>query len=129
MLKKKRLLIGGIVILVALASLGYVGFRDSLTYYYTISEVMTLDGITSGKNMRVSGLVAAGSVEQEIDELMTKFVITDGKEGLPVAYKGAVPQTFKSGGEVAVEGHLDSNGIFQAYRIMPKCPSRYEPQQ
>jgi cytochrome c-type biogenesis protein CcmE len=51
----------------------------------------------------------------------------DGGESLPVIYQGVVPDTFKVGNEVVVEGTLKSNGIFQAYTLMPKCPSKYEP--
>jgi cytochrome c-type biogenesis protein CcmE len=58
-----------------------------------------------------------------------RFTIVDleGDENLPVVYQGVVPDTFRVGNEVVIEGQLNSDGIFQADTLMPKCPSKYEP--
>ena len=46
-----------------------------------------------------------------------------------MAYSGAVPDTFKPGVEVIVEGGLDaSGGVFNATTLMTKCPSKYQKQ-
>jgi len=40
-----------------------------------------------------------------------------------------VPDTFKPGAEVIVEGGFDSaSGVFGANSLMTKCPSKYEKQ-
>jgi cytochrome c-type biogenesis protein CcmE len=45
---------------------------------------------------------------------------------LAVRYLGIdVPDMFKDGAEVVVEGHFAS-GTFLAERVMAKCPSKYE---
>jgi cytochrome c-type biogenesis protein CcmE len=44
-----------------------------------------------------------------------------------VDYAGAVPDTFKPGAEVIVEGGMKpASGIFKAGTLMTKCPSKYE---
>ena len=125
MLKKKRFLIGGIILFLALGYLGFTGFQSSATYYYTVSELTGQGSSIYGENVRVNGQVVPGSVEQEAQGRILRFTIIEGEESLPVVYQGVVPDTFKVGNEVVVEGQLDSDGIFQAHTLMPKCPSRY----
>ncbi len=129
MLRKKRFLIGGITVFLAIGYLVFMGFQDSVTYYYTVSELMEQGSSIYDENVRVKGQVAPGSVEQEATGRILRFTIIDGEESLSVTYQGAVPDTFKVGAEVIVEGQFNSNGIFQAHTLMPKCPSRYVPQQ
>ncbi len=131
MLKKKKFLIGGIIILLAIGYLGFMGFRGSATYYYTVSELLEQGGSTYGENVRVTGQVAPGSVEQESGSLVTRFTIVDveGEESLPVVYQGVVPDAFRVGNDVVVDGHLNSAGIFQANNILVKCPSKYLPEK
>ena len=128
MLRKRKFLIGGIIIFVAVGYLVYMGFAGAATYYYTVSEFMQQGNSIYGENVRVNGQVAPGSVQQEATERTLRFTIIEGEESLPVFYQGVVPDTFKVGGSVVVEGHLNSSGIFQAHTLMPKCPSRYVPQ-
>ena len=129
MLRKKKFLIGGIIIFLAIGYLGYMGFQSSATYYYEVNELLQQGSSVYGENVRVNGQVAPGSVEQEAQGRILRFTMTDieGKESLPVFYQGVVPDTFKVGNEVVVEGQLNSDGIFQAYTLMPKCPSKYVP--
>ncbi len=130
MLRKKKFLIGGIILILAAGYLGYTGFMSGATYYYEVDELLAQGGSVNGENVRVNGQVAPGSVEQEAQGRILRFTMVDieGKESLPVVYQGVVPDTFQVGGEVVVEGHLNSDGVFQAHTLMPKCPSRYAPQ-
>ncbi len=129
MLRKKRFLIGGIIVFLAIGYLGFIGFQSSATYYYTVSELMEQGSSIYGENVRVNGQVAPGSVEQEAQGTILRFTITDveAEQNLPVVYQGVVPDTFKVGNEVVVEGYLNSDGIFQANTLVAKCPSKYVP--
>ncbi len=129
MLRKKRFLIGGIIVFLAIGYLGYTGFESSATYYYEVGEVLAQGNSIYDVNVRVNGQVAAGSVEQETERRTLRFTIVDieGEESLPVVYQGVVPDSFKVGNEVVAEGHLNSNGVFQANTILTKCPSKYVP--
>ncbi len=129
MLKKKRFIIGGIIVVLALSYLGYTSFQGAATYYYTVDELVTQGSSIYGENVRVSGQVAPGSLEQADVGRTLRFTITNGEQGLPVIYQGIVPDTFKVGGDVVVEGHLNSDGLFLAHTLMPQCPSRYVPAQ
>ncbi len=109
MLKKKKFLIGGLIVVLAIAYLGYTGFEGSATYYYTVSELAAQSSSVNGENVRVNGQVAAGSVEQDTKEQILRFTIVDVEEenSLPVVYQGVVPDTFKTGNDVVVEGYLN----------------------
>ncbi len=128
MLRNKKFLISGLLILVAVSYLAYTGFVSSAVYYYTVSELSGQDASVRNTNIRVNGQVDAGSIKQgpAVNSAL-EFVITEGGETLPVVYQGIVPDAFGTGREVVIEGYLDSNGVFQADTILTKCPSKYEP--
>lgn len=128
MLKRKKFLIGGIILLLAFAYLGFTGFRSSATYYYTVSEFVEQEDSINDKVVRVNGQVAPGSVVQEPGEFTLRFSIAGGGESIPVVYQGVVPDSFKAGSNIVIEGSLDSVGTFQAKTLMMKCPSKYVPQ-
>jgi cytochrome c-type biogenesis protein CcmE len=125
-LKKKRFLIGGLIIVLAIVYLGYMGFMGSASYYYTVSEFVGMGDSVKGETVRINGQVASGSVEQEPGGQTLKFALIDGAESLSVVYHGIVPDTFQPGSEAVVEGHLNSDGTFEANTLMPKCASKYE---
>ncbi len=127
-LKKKRFLIGGLIVFLALGYLGYTGFEGSATYYYTVGELMEQGNSIYGETVRVNGLVAPGSIEQESSSFIMRFTIINGEASLPVVYQGVVPDAFRVGNEVVIEGYLDSDSTFQANTILAKCPSKYVPE-
>jgi cytochrome c-type biogenesis protein CcmE len=43
-----------------------------------------------------------------------------------VVFRGTVPDLFRSGRDVVVEGQL-RNGVFEANSLVTKCPSKYAP--
>lgn len=130
-MRRRKFLIGGLIVFLAVGYLGYIGFMGAATYYYTVGELLEQGSSIYGETVRVNGQVAPGSVEQEAAGRILRFTIKDveGEESLPVVYQGIVPDTFKVGNEVVIEGHLNSAGIFQAHTLMPRCPSRYVPKK
>jgi cytochrome c-type biogenesis protein CcmE len=124
---KKKFLIGGLIILIALAFLLYQGFSSSTIYYYTVSEFLARENNQSDKYVRVSGDVASASIEKDSQNLLTRFNIADSSNTLAVEYRGVTPDAFKSGATVVIEGKLDTDGIFKANTILTKCPSKYTP--
>lgn len=130
MLKKKKFLLGGLLILAALGVLGYMGFQSSATYYYTVSEVLAKGNTLYDKDVRISGKVADGSIVQQNAGSSLRFTITDGQKDFQVAYQGAVPDAFfQPDADVVVEGRMDPGGVFQARNLVAKCPSKYVPQE
>lgn len=117
------------IVFLAIGFLGYMGFASGATYYYEVGELLEQGSSIYGENVRVNGQVVLGSLEQESAGGPLKFTLIDisGAEILQVVYQGIVPDTFKEDNEVVVEGHLNSDGIFQGHILMPKCASKYVP--
>ena len=53
-----------------------------------------------------------------------------GMTTVPIVYKGSVPDLFKTGRDVVVDGRL-RNGVFIAVpdTLVTKCPSKYSPKR
>jgi cytochrome c-type biogenesis protein CcmE len=52
----------------------------------------------------------------------------NGTATVPVVYRGTVPDAFKAGGDIVVDGRY-ANGVFTAVpgTLITKCPSKYTP--
>jgi cytochrome c-type biogenesis protein CcmE len=61
-------------------------------------------------------------------ERTVRFRLRDvkGTASVPVSYTGTIPDLFRTGRDVHVEGQL-RNGVFVADQLMTKCPSKYAP--
>jgi cytochrome c-type biogenesis protein CcmE len=123
---KKKFLIGGGVILIAVVYLLYLSFGSSVSYYVTVSEFFDRSDELHDTNIRVAGKIADASIEWNAADLELIFTITEGDESLPVIYHGAQPSGFKEGSNILVEGKYNSNGTFRASQLILKCPSKYE---
>ena len=123
---KRRLLIGGCIILIAVGYLLYLSFGSSVSYYVTVSEFFDRGNELLDTSVRVAGNVANTSIEWNTDDLELSFTLTEGGKNLPVVYNGAKPSGFKAGSTILVEGKYDARGVFRASQIILKCPSKYE---
>jgi cytochrome c-type biogenesis protein CcmE len=123
---KVKFLLGGAVVLAALAWLGFVGFEESKAYYVTVEEYSAMKGDFHGKTLKVAGDVVAGSIDRTKPQM--EFVISHSGKNLKVRYVGrdVLPDTFKDGSKAVVEGNIAQDGTFQARHIEAKCASKYE---
>ena len=115
-----------------LGGIGYLlfsGFSQNSVYFMEVSEALAMTPDELG-SARLFGTVKAGRIERDEEGLGVTFILEDANNKqvvLPVVYKGAVPDTFKAGAEVIVEGNIDqATKAFQAKTLMTKCPSKYE---
>ena len=126
-MKKKR----NKIILITLISfsvigyLVYAGLRDTMMYYLTVGELIDMQDQPANGGVRVGGKIREGSVKWDPKTLTLNFVIGDERGTVPVVYNGVVPDSFKQGEKVILEG-LFAKGLFRASQIMPTCPSKYE---
>ena len=127
MLKRKKYIFAVIVVAVAIGVLAYIGTSQFAIYYVTVGEFIEDGESLYGQHIRVAGYVADESVSWDTDNFTLSFTLVDGEASLPVVYKGVVPDTFKTGNDVVVEGKSDQQGVFHADKLVTKCPSKYEP--
>lgn len=125
----RKIVIAVSLILVGFAILFGVGLKGSLVYYLTVSEFLDTGRRDDlGDHFRVNGNVVTGSIERTPGAPGARFLMSDGKRQLPVAYAKETPDTFVDGSEVVVEGSLGAGGTFVATTLLAKCPSKYEAQ-
>jgi cytochrome c-type biogenesis protein CcmE len=127
MARGRRFIIGGIIIVAALSYLVYGGMREAIVYFKTPSELRAEKGSSRGKSLRVGGMVVAGSLQKDLKSLTYRFHLTDGRESIPVYFRGVPPDLFTEGKGAVVEGRLGENGVFLAATIMAKHAEEYSP--
>lgn len=124
-IKYKPIILSAVVLMV-IGYLIYTGLRDTMIFYLTVSEVMAQPLEDLSQTQKVGGFVTAESVKWDPKTLNLSFKLEDQQASLNVNYAGVVPDSFKPGAEVIVEGTYRGSGSFQAITIMPKCASKYE---
>lgn len=124
-MNNKKLIIGGLIILIVVVYLFWSGMKDSSVYFLTLDEFFAQAEQLKGKGTRINGEVAPGSIQWDATRLLLSFQLTDGKNVLNVKHNGVAPDTFQEGLSVVVEGKYE-DGAFTATQIMTKCPSKYE---
>jgi cytochrome c-type biogenesis protein CcmE len=76
---------------------------------------------------KLTGKVVDGSVKRQGESLSFAVRDRDGSASVPVTYTGVVPDPFREGREVIVDGKLQG-GTFVAERdsLVTKCPSKFQ---
>ena len=117
----------GLPAAVVAACVGYLIYSasgGSTEYYLTVSELRA--------NARAGDVRVAGVVQDDVTRtdggLHVTFTENDGTASMPVDYKGTLPDIFKPGITVVVEGTLGDDGVFRARTLLAKCPSRFSTQ-
>lgn len=79
----------------------------------------------AGQQIRLGGLVEAGSVEKSGETVA--FAVTDLGNTVRVTYRGLLPDLFREGQGVVVQGAFDGNGRFVASEVLAKHDETYMP--
>lgn len=134
MTKKSNKNVYMVAMLLFLSGLGYLlwsGISEDSTYFLNVSEALALEGEKFDK-ARLFGKVSPQHLERTSGALGVDFDLVDKMDEvntIRVSYKGAVPDTFKEGVEVIVEGRYDpALNTFLAKSLVTKCPSKYREQ-
>ncbi|CAI0412439.1 unnamed protein product [Linum tenue] len=82
-------------------------FQDQMVFYVTPTDAMEQNKANPKKTkFRLGGLVLEGSVVQPASSPEMEFVVTDLITDILVRYKGALPDLFREGHSVVVEGFV-----------------------
>ena len=87
-----------------------------------------------GTDYKVTGKVVHGSIRRtgadDGQTLNFRVRDRDGNVSIPVTYKGVVPDPFRDGREIIIEGEM-RNGTLVAKRdtLVTKCPSKFKNKQ
>jgi cytochrome c-type biogenesis protein CcmE len=128
--KKQRRLAFAITLLLAgggAAALAVYALQDNILFFYSPSDIAAHpEKVPEGRAFRIGGLVEKGSVKRD-QGLEVHFVVTDGKNAVPVDYSGVLPDLFREGQGVVAMGTRNSNGVFLAREVLAKHYEKYMP--
>jgi cytochrome c-type biogenesis protein CcmE len=108
--------------------LAYSGASASWQYYLTIDECLEAADSLVDSRLRVSGRVAAESLEIADDRSEARFRLQGSQGELQVRVPGPLPDNLAEDMEVVVEGTLASTTELQGTAVLTRCASKYEPQ-
>src|SRR5262245_9485235 len=108
----------------------------SFAYFQHLAEFQARAGELAGRDARVHGYVAPGSIERDVAGREVRFRVVNepphagAAPGTPlevVFTSLETPDLFQDGAEVVLEGRLAAaGGPFRADKLFAKCPSKFE---
>ncbi|MGA2112280.1 MAG: cytochrome c maturation protein CcmE [Anaerolineales bacterium] len=146
-----KFLIGGGLILIAVAYLIFSSTQTAGQYFMTVQELQSHATNLGGRTVRVSGAVVGGTIRYDVKDLRLTFTIANvpgdmnevNREGglaavlhaavldpqaprLQVIYAGPEPDLLRPEAQAIITGHLGADGVFQADELLLQCPTRYQ---
>ncbi len=154
---RKKFVIGGVVILAAVAYLIFSATQANAEYFMTVNELKAKGQSVIGQNLRVSGAVVGDTIQYDAQTLTLTFevahvtgnnnevdaqgglaavlhaaVVDPNRARIKVVYTGPKPDLLKNEAQAIMTGQLDADGVFHADELLLKCPTKYQeavPQQ
>jgi cytochrome c-type biogenesis protein CcmE len=125
--KRQRILLVLLVLLLSggASALVLTALQSKIAFFVSPSD-LAQGKIAAGRELRIGGLVAAGSIRQGADGGV-RFVLTDEKHQVPVVFRGILPDLFREGQGIIAEGTVDRAGVFEASEVLAKHDERYMP--
>jgi cytochrome c-type biogenesis protein CcmE len=121
---RMKLLIGLLIVIGALTWVTVRGLSGSFVYYLTPTDI-SQHKAQVGQRIRLGGYVVPGSVGRATNTLT--FTVTDGTDSIKVSDTGSVPELFKPGQGVVLEGTVGSDGRFHSDTLLIKHSGDYRP--
>jgi len=150
---KVKFILGGLLIVAAIAYLIVSSTKASAQYYLTIEELNQARATYADREIRLSGAVIGDTIEYNATTGDLSFDVAnipaDNKEieakgglaqvlhdatmnpdapRLHVLYNGVRPDLLNNEAQAIMTGKLDAQGNFVASELLLKCPSKYEDQ-
>ncbi len=127
--KKRRLILIGSALLVIGVAVGLIlyALRDGIVFFHSPTDILQKN-IQVGTRFRLGGLVVNGSIVRGQDQQVS-FRVTDTTTELGVSYRGILPDLFREGQGVVVEGVLQTDKSFKAETVLAKHDENYMPRE
>ncbi len=111
---------------IVVGALGWVavrGLTGSFVYYLTPTDISVGHKADVDQRVRLGGYVVPGSLHRGPNAL--RFVVSDGVSKMRVLSTGPVPQMFRAGQGVVLEGALGRDGRFHSDTLLVKHDGDY----
>ena len=148
---RSKFLVGGLLILAAVAYLIISSTTAGAQYFFTIDELFSNGSDAVGKPVRVSGAVIGETINYDPETTTLTFTVAhmpadkdilDEEGGLALALNQAVndptrqrmqvvyydvkPDLLQNEAQAIMTGKLGEDGVFVAEELLLKCPTKYE---
>lgn len=125
--RRQRLLFLSLTFLSLSIGLGFLlsAFQENIIFFYTPSDLRG-GKANPQKTIRLGGMVAKDSFKTWGEGLKVSFDVTDNQETIPVDYEGILPDLFREGQGVVVQGFY-GQGRFHAGQVLAKHDENYMP--
>ena len=124
--KRIGMIVVGLAGITVAAILAGKAFNNNLVFFFSPTQVAAKEAPVN-RTFRIGGLVEEGTLKRDNDGLTVRFTVTDTVASIPVVYKGILPDLFKEGRGCVAQGHLSSDGVFQAEQVLAKHDENYMP--
>jgi cytochrome c-type biogenesis protein CcmE len=150
-MKINKFVIGGMLILGAVALLIWNATTSTQEFFLTVDELNAKGSEIVDKNVRVSGAVIGDTIQYDPQTLTLTFevahvpadqaeledegglaialhdaVIDPSRARMTIVYIGVKPDLLRHEAQAIVTGQLGADGLFHADELLLKCPTRYE---
>jgi cytochrome c-type biogenesis protein CcmE len=102
------------------------GLRKNINAYYTSTDIFE-GKVPTHKTFRLGGYVEKDSFQHFNTGLKVQFTVTDQEHQTVIYYTGILPDLFREGQGVIVEGKLNDRGVFVAQEVLAKHDNNYQP--
>lgn len=148
---RMKFIIGGLLIITAVAYLIISSTRASAQYFLTVEELSEKGSSVIGRDLRISGAVIGDSIQYNSEELKLSFIVANipgdndeiaargglavvlneavndpANSHLQVEYIGPKPDLLRHEAQAIMTGQVGEDGIFYAEELLLKCPTKYE---
>jgi cytochrome c-type biogenesis protein CcmE len=144
--ERLKFLVGGVLILAAVAYLIISGTAAGARYYITVDDLLMSPQEYAGKDVRISGAVIGDTIQYDDQNLVINFTIANipsQPQDLAQTLHEAVndpqatrlqirvedqvkPELLRHEAQAILTGRLGSDGVFYASELLLKCPTRFE---
>lgn len=128
--KQKRLSIiaGGVCVIGFAVILVLFALQDQIVYFHSPTDVVEKQ-VGPGDRIRLGGLVAENSVVRG-QGTEVAFAVTDTANTVQITYTGILPDLFREGQGVVVEGAFQTGDrLFVADTVLAKHDENYMPKE
>lgn len=124
-ISRPKIIVAAVLMVTAISYLAYAGAKKGWVYTLGVDAYLTQPDYRH-QGARLCGKVLAEGLVARPALCLATFTLSGKEKTIPVEYHGVIPDLFKAGGEVVVEGQENAAGVFESDIMMTKCASKYE---
>lgn len=125
--KSRLITVLSIVVILGVAiGLMLYALKQNINLFYTPTELKAAS-VQTDQVIRIGGFVKKNSVQFDKSGQSVRFIVTDNKNDIAVTYHGLLPNLFREGQGVVIEGSMNASQVMVASQVLAKHDEKYMP--